>query len=559
MPQEAFDVDYIMRAERVKRKGGDVIWAYMVKWKFHGYFNFSREDRTHSCFKKNPSILQEFWNSMSFTPDEYDHIGAVVVPPQTYIDQCKEKYKTVPTSPKAPNPPAKRKQYAAEASPLPSTGKKRIRQRAIIDDSDDDSFIDNWSTEVSGIADDSESLFGDSIYDNVTSNGALSSVANPSPIPAHRLRKLNPLVKMLHNSPVSTAIGSQSTQAKTIPGVSSRRMGVLGPSRTSVAVFDKKSSRLITTRRNESSFDPQNIPPPSDLTLTDPVAPPEELMALGGYNAYDAETLPDFEDDVLMTENEPTRIHLNTEQYGPPELGIEDDDLYVPHDATDNQPATPHVQRPTTDEDVVMANVSDSSPPHPETTANYAESVTGRNNVVSSQLQSVSHITVPSNSLQLVQHGVPTSGLILSVAQMEDLPLLLKDVRSEIFKAIFSTTPRLPSDGFYQHADVQSVIGTWHYEGCDITAKLILGGNPVAEQHKEIWRKLDEDLFRKKYCLIALFSNIPDALIIFSSRSKSFGNAIGASSRLLGFAKTVVACLMKNVPRPVPLVSVKQK
>jgi hypothetical protein len=51
---------------------------------------------------------------------------------------------------------------------------------------------------------------------------------------------------------------------------------------------------------------------------------------LSGYNLADADTLPDFDDMVVDSDERSPPVFSQTEQFGPPELGTNDDDLYVP-------------------------------------------------------------------------------------------------------------------------------------------------------------------------------------------------------------------------------------
>ena len=72
---------------------------------------------------------------------------------------------------------------------------------------------------------------------------------------------------------------------------------------------------------------------PASLHIESAELPPtgQELLKLGGYNQQDADALPDFDDDddVPMSSKVDVSRPETEQQYGPPELGIDDEDLYV--------------------------------------------------------------------------------------------------------------------------------------------------------------------------------------------------------------------------------------
>ncbi|KAF8514698.1 hypothetical protein BU17DRAFT_68258 [Hysterangium stoloniferum] len=193
--------------------------------------------------------------------------------------------------------------------------------------------------------------------------GPAQPQGGPQPaIPPHRARRLNPLVKTIPDG----------IKIPTRPGPA-RSHGVLGPEQRTVSVFDKKTAKLVSVKRKEASairpaphistrFDVMNInsrPSTSQLNVTAPT----NLLASAGHD-----DLPDYEDDmdeVTMTgircANEtvdseprqtarpndsspmPTQLSLysgiverdpNMDISDWPQLGIDDDDLYAPHDFT---------------------------------------------------------------------------------------------------------------------------------------------------------------------------------------------------------------------------------
>ena len=80
------------------------------------------------------------------------------------------------------------------------------------------------------------------------------------------------------------------------------------------------------------------IPQQPPILPTVPVQVPQPtgqgILTLSGYNQTDAETLPDFDDMVVDSDDRQCSPCLQTERFGPPELGINDDDLYVPVSAS---------------------------------------------------------------------------------------------------------------------------------------------------------------------------------------------------------------------------------
>ena len=102
--------------------------------------------------------------------------------------------------------------------------------------------------------------YDDSLYGDSGDIQDTSDFPAPPEVPVHRLRKMKPLVKMIANpstdvtescKPLATKgrLAARHPEAGPLFSSEKARTGALGPMVTSVVTFDKKTSRLITTKR----------------------------------------------------------------------------------------------------------------------------------------------------------------------------------------------------------------------------------------------------------------------------------------------------------------------
>ncbi|KAF8507621.1 hypothetical protein JB92DRAFT_2959417, partial [Gautieria morchelliformis] len=497
-----------------------------------------REDECHPCFKHDRSLLEDFWAAIGSSPDDFPLGGDVrVEPPTFYIEKCRSKKKS------------------AEAE-------LRKASRAI-----DASCVTQADISES---DDCDSLFGDSGY--------ISASTPPALEPAH---------PQSTNLPVTSAV-LPVFRARPKHSSRSRKDGGLGPKTISFATYDKKTGSLVTKKLKSHSIGYLNPPSERSSSVRLPPLTGQGNSILSGYSLADAESLPDFDDMVVDSDERPPPVFSQTEQYGPPELGTIDDDLYVPHNPTidisspgqhDDSELTSSVPGNSITNLLACNNFLDSSVTCPEEGAIHIDSpqltITSDLTLVASEsLQGQSNSTAnhtldayesprrqpnswhtsgasesPERISKSATPDCPGFNLILDVGP--ELPLVFKDTPFDSFTGLRCSRVSLPVHGCYTHDDIQSIIANSPEGGGIDTAKVSLDVE-IMDQHKAQWNALHQELFRNQLCLVIFLPETSDALIIFSSQSKAFGKAIGANTRRLGWGNTIIVCCVKALCHPVP-------